>query len=170
MVDFATGEMLPPNKKGEICVFSRSLMKGYHKKDSSQTFEKDGFLKTGDEGYYDEEEYIYIVERIKEMFKYQSWHIIPSSIETVLLEHPAVKEAVVFGLPHDEDGDVPAACLVLKQGGNIGEQEIDKFLTERVADRERLRGGVTFVETLPQTPTGKIDRRQVRDFVVNMKN
>ncbi|KAJ3653958.1 hypothetical protein Zmor_013178 [Zophobas morio] len=170
VVDFATGEMLPPNKKGEICVFSRSLMKGYHKKDSSQTFEKDGFLKTGDEGYYDEEEYIYIVERIKEMFKYQSWHIIPSSIETVLLEHPAVKEAVVFGLPHDEDGEVPAACLVLKQGGTIGEQEIDKFLTERVADRERLRGGVTFVETLPQTPTGKIDRPQVRDFVVNMKN
>ena len=104
------------------------------------------------------------------MFKYQSWHIIPSSTEAVLLEHSVVKEAVVFGLPHDEDGEVPAACLVLKQGGTIGEQEIDKFLRERVADRKRLRGGVTFVKTLPQTPTGKIERRQIRDFVVNLKN
>ena len=144
-------------------------MKGYYRGDASQAFDKEGFLKTGDIGYYDEEECVYVIERIKEMFKYQSWHIIPSSIEVVLLEHPGIKEAVVFGLPEGENGEVPAACVVLKEGFTLSGEEIDAFLKERVADRERLRGGVTFVQVLPRTPTGKVVRKEIRDFVINSK-
>ena len=144
-------------------------MQGYYKLDSSEVFDKDGFLKTGDVGYYDEDGYLYVVERIKEMFKYQSWHIVPSAIEAVLLEHKGVKEAAVFGLPGGEDGEVPAACVVLKDGYSLSEEEIDSFLKERIADRERLRGGITFVKTLPKTPTGKVVRKKVRDSIINSK-
>ncbi|XP_063930902.1 uncharacterized protein LOC135143007 [Zophobas morio] len=169
IVDIDTEQLLGPNQKGEICIFSPSLMQGYYKLDSSEVFDKDGFLKTGDVGYYDEDGYLYVVERIKEMFKYQSWHIVPSAIEAVLLEHKGVKEAAVFGLPGGEDGEVPAACVVLKDGYSLSEEEIDSFLKERIADRERLRGGITFVKTLPKTPTGKVVRKKVRDSIINSK-
>ncbi|RZC36036.1 4-coumarate--CoA ligase 1-like, partial [Asbolus verrucosus] len=166
VVDFHTDKLLGPNEKGEIRVKSEALMKGYYNQGSSHCFDSDGFLKTGDIGYYDEDKCIYVIERMKEMFKYQSWHIVPSSIEAVILEHPAVKEVVVFGIPRGEEGDVPAACIVLKDDFNVDKEEIEKFVEERVSDKERLRGGIIFSNNLPKTPSGKLIRMEVKNIVI----
>jgi 4-coumarate--CoA ligase len=166
VVDPNTGEMLGPNVKGEIRIKTQGMMKGYYKQDSSHCFDTDGFLKSGDIGYYDDDDCIYVIERMKEMFKYQSWHIVPSSIEAVLQEHPAVKESVVFGIPRDEEGEIPAACVVLNDNFNVDKGEIEEFVAERVSDKERLRGGVMIVAALPKTPSGKLIRKEVRNIVV----
>jgi 4-coumarate--CoA ligase len=167
IVDVDTEEALGANQKGEIRILSPCLFKGYHNGDSSGLCDKDGFLKCGDLGYYDEDGCLYVVERLKEMFKYQSWHIVPTAIEAVLVEHPAVKEAVVFGVPWGDDGEAPAACVVLESGTNTTAQEIEEFVAKKVSDRERLRGGVVFVTSLLKTPTGKFMRKEIRKCVLN---
>jgi 4-coumarate--CoA ligase len=162
IVDPGTEEVLGPNREGAIRVKSPGVMVGYYNLDSSQCFDSDGFLKTGDLGYYDEDKCLYVVGRLREMFKYKSWHIVPSAIEGVILEHPAVKEAVVIGIPREDDGEVPAACVVLKDGCVVTNEEIERFVVERVPDREKLRGGVAFATELPKTPTGKVIREEVQ--------
>jgi 4-coumarate--CoA ligase len=143
-------------------------MVGYHNLDSSECFDRDGFLKSGDLGYYDEDKCLYVVGRVKEMFKYLSWHIVPSSIEGVIMEHPAVKEVVVVGVPREEEGHVPAACVVLNEGCSARKEEIETFVAERVTDREQLRGGVVFAKELPRTPTGKVVRKEAQERVLKM--
>lgn len=167
-MDIETGQPLGPNQKGEIRVKSPSLMKGYYETNTSTAFDNDGFLKTGDIGYYNEKSCFFVIERLKEMFKYLSWHIVPSAIEAVLLEHPAIKEAVVFGLPRsEEEGEVPAACVVLKKHCNVNKQQIEDFIAARVSDYEKLRGGVFFVEVLQKTPSGKLMRKEIRSSILN---
>ncbi|RZC37650.1 AMP-binding domain containing protein [Asbolus verrucosus] len=141
IVDLETKEILGPNQKGEIYIKTPALMTEYYHFDTSDILDKDGFLKTGDVGYYDEEECFYIIDRVKEMFKFMSWHIVPSSIENVLLECPAVEKAAVFGIPKsEEEGEVPAACVVLREHFNASKEEIAEFVAARVSDREELRG------------------------------
>ncbi|CAH1367236.1 luciferin 4-monooxygenase-like [Tenebrio molitor] len=170
IVNPETDETLGPNHVGEIRVKSPSMMTGYYNLDSSQCFDNDSFLKTADLGYYNDDKCLYVVGRLKEMFKYKSWHIVPSSVESVVLEHPAVKEAVVVGVPREEEGEVPAACVVLKEGFSAGKDEIEEFVAERVSDREKLRAGVVFVRKLPKTPTGKVIRKDVQEWVVKVLN
>lgn len=142
------------------------LFKGYYKMDSSAAFDKDGFVKTGDIAYYDDDQCIYVIERIKEMFKFKGWHIVPSFLEGILLEHPAVKEVAIFGKPQ-EGGDAPCACVVLKDGYKVSEKELQTFFASKVCEREALVGGITFAKSLPKTPTGKVLRREVRAKVLN---
>ncbi|EEZ98040.2 uncharacterized protein LOC658921 [Tribolium castaneum] len=169
LVDVETNKTLGPNQKGEFLVKSPCMMKGYYKADCSDIFDEDGFLKTGDVGYYDQDGCLYIVERRKEMFKYLSWHIVPSAIENVLLEHPEIKEAAVFGMPINEEmGDAPAACVVLQNGSKVTVQEIADFVASKVSDREKLRGGVFIVQELPRTPSGKLKRRDVKNYVLSL--
>lgn len=134
--------------------------------DSSAAFDKDGFVKTGDIAYYDEDRCIYVVERIKEMFKFKGWHIVPSFLEGILLEHPAVKEAAIFGKPENES-NAPCACVVLNDNYKITETELQAFFASKVCEREQLIGGITFAKSLPKTPTGKILRREIRDKILN---
>lgn len=143
------------------------MMKGYLKMDSSTAFDDEGFIKTGDIGYYDNDGCFFIIERLKEMFKYMSMHVVPSFIESVLLEHGAVDEAVVFGTPvKTEEGEVPTACVVLKKEYKATEEEIKQFVAEKVADYEQLRGGVRFVENLIKTPSGKFMRQEIRNMFI----
>lgn len=101
------------------------------------------------------------------MFKFQSWHIVPASVEKVICQHPAVKEALVLGIPHTEDGDHPIALVRLKEGHlDIKEEDIQTFVNARVLDREKLRAGVKIVHDFPRTITGKIVRRLVRKAVI----
>lgn len=155
--------MLGPNQKGEIRINTPCVFQKYYRADCSDVFDKDGFVKTGDVGYYDEDGCVYVVDRIKEMFKYKSWHIVPSQIEKALNEHPAIKEAAVFGVPAGDDGDVPAACIVLNDGYKITKEELEKFVAKNVSDREKLRGGILFVSSLPKTPSGKFLRKDIKD-------
>ncbi|XP_018327283.1 luciferin 4-monooxygenase-like [Agrilus planipennis] len=142
-------------------------MNGYYNLISPDTYDLEGFIRTGDIGYYDEDEYIYITDRCKEMLKYKSFPVSPSSIEDVLSRHPAVKHGVVIGVPHEVDGDHPIALVVLKDGVEIDPAEIKKFVDDKVDDRKRLRGGVKIIKDMPLSPTGKPDRRLLKNMVLN---
>lgn len=168
VTDLETGEALGPYKTGELRLKTKFQMNGYLNLDSSHCWDVEGFLKTGDVVYYDEENWFYFVDRIKEMLKYKSWHVTPASIEAILLEHPAVHESVVVGVPHDEDGDHPCAFVVLKKGIKATSEEIMKFVNEKVEDRKKLRGGVYIVEKLDVTPSGKIKRNHLKDLAVRI--
>lgn len=144
-------------------------MNGYHNKDSSEAF-KDGWLKTGDIVYYDTDYCFYVVDRIKEMLKYKSWHIAPAMLENIINSHPAVKFSVVIGIPHEEDGDHPMAVVVLNNPQlETSAEDIETFLAEKVEDRQRLRAGVKFVQEIPLTPSGKIKRQELKQMVFSGK-
>lgn len=143
-------------------------MNGYYKMDSSDAWDSDGWLKTGDVAYFDENFCLYIVDRIKEMLKFQSWHVAPAVLENVLLQHPAIKLAVVLGIPNEDDGEHPMALVVLDEESvvKVTPEDIENYVAERVHDRQKLRGGVKIVDHLITTPTGKIKRHHLRNLVL----
>lgn len=110
-----TGALCPVGERGELMIKGACLMLGYLKDEAatSAAFDRDGFLHTGDVAYFDSDGCLYIVDRIKEMLKYRSWHVVPAEVEDVLRSHPAVTEAAVVGVPHLDDGQHPAAVVVL---------------------------------------------------------
>ena len=168
-MNLETEKVLPPNRIGEIRFRSKFIGKRYYNNEESLGLESDGFMKTGDIGYYDDDNCLYVVDRIKEMFKYRSWHIVPASLEQVLYEHAAIKEAVIIGIPAEEDGEHPMALVVLKDGYNTTETDIKQFVDGRVIEREKLRAGVKILEEIPKTPTGKFSRIRLREMVLSKR-
>ncbi|KAJ8951633.1 hypothetical protein NQ318_012303 [Aromia moschata] len=167
VVDPDTEKVLGANESGELRVKSKTIMNGYYKRDCSNRYDKDGWFRTGDVVKYDENGYFYVVDRLKEMLKYRGWHIPPAILELELSHHPAVRQAVVIGKPHEEDGDHPMAVVVLdKNARDVTAEEIETYVAERVQEKQRLRGGVKFVESIPMTPSGKIKRRELRRMVL----
>ncbi|EEZ99576.2 uncharacterized protein LOC655644 [Tribolium castaneum] len=166
IVDVETEQNLGPNEQGELRVKTKYAMNGYYNLDSSESFDTDGWLKTGDIVYYDEDHCFYVVDRIKEMLKYKSWHIAPAMLEDILNNHPAIKRSVVIGIPDEEDGDHPMAVVILNPGSEITSEEIEAYVAERVQDRQKLRAGVKFVTSFPITPSGKIKRREIKQMVL----
>lgn len=145
-------------------------MLGYYNSDVKDIYDSEGFYKTGDIAYYDENYRFFIVDRIKELLKYQNWQIVPSKLESILLTHPAVESAVVVGLPSAADGDHPMAVIVLKKTIKaVLSQEIEKYVEEKVDDRQRLRGGVKIIESIPITPSGKFKRKYLKELVLEGK-
>ncbi|CAG9855821.1 unnamed protein product [Phyllotreta striolata] len=156
IADLDSEKPLGPFERGELRIKSDSLMKGYYKMDSSHVYDSEGYLKTGDIAYYDEDKCIYILDRVKEMFKCKGFHVIPAVIENVLKSHPAVKDAVVVGTPHGEEGFHPMGIVQLNdERGSIDEADLVNYVNERVADYQKLRAGIKFVSCIPKTVTAK---------------
>ncbi|CAK1593354.1 unnamed protein product [Parnassius mnemosyne] len=162
IVDVETREPLGPNQNGEICVKGTIVMKGYIGKERSEDFDEEGFFKTGDIGYYDEDKYLYIVDRLKELIKYKGYQVPPAEIEAVLLQHKGVRDVGVVGLSHDLAGEVPLAFVVPQTGVELSEKELQTFVAERLSNPKHLRGGVKFVKEIPKNPSGKILRKLLR--------
>lgn len=104
-------------------------MKGYYndEKSTRATIDKDGWLHTGDVGYYDEDEYFYIVDRIKELIKYKGYQVPPAELEAILLTYPGIQDAAVIGIPNDKTGELPMA-FVVKDNSNICEKDIIQYV------------------------------------------
>ncbi|XP_044268934.1 4-coumarate--CoA ligase 1-like [Tribolium madens] len=167
IVDVETERNLGPNEQGELRVKTKYAMNGYYNLDSSESFDADGWLKTGDVVYYDEDYCFYVVDRIKEMLKYKSWHIAPAMLENILNNHPSIKLSVVIGIPDEDDGDHPMAIVILNNPEDeITGEEIEAYVAERVQDRQKLRAGVKFVTSFPITPSGKIKRREIKQMIL----
>ncbi|XP_030767257.1 luciferin 4-monooxygenase-like isoform X3 [Sitophilus oryzae] len=164
IADLETGKPLGPNQEGEIRIKSPYVTSGYHHLDKTDIFDEDGFIKMGDLGYYDDDHYIYVTDRIKEIFKYQNGQVTPSIIENTLLSHPAVEEAAAFDIPHRVDDNHPAALVVLKPDQSLEAKELIDFTDQHLTDSHRLRGGVIIVNSIPRTPSGKVQRRILKDF------
>ncbi|XP_038221389.1 luciferin 4-monooxygenase-like [Zerene cesonia] len=164
VTDTNTGRTLGPNERGEIRVKGLVLMKGYIGIDPSTYLDEDGFLKTGDLGYYDDDKYVYIVDRIKEILFYNSYQVSPLELETILQMHPDVLEAGVVGIHSEVHGDKPTALVVKVPGSKVTEQELIKYIGAEVPPFIHLAGGVKFVTKLPRNSWGKILRRELREL------
>ncbi|CAK1593307.1 unnamed protein product [Parnassius mnemosyne] len=165
IVDVETREPLGPNQNGEVCVKGSMIMKGYIGKEKSEDFDEEGFFKTGDIGYYDEDKYLYIVDRLKELIKYKGYQVPPAEIEAVLLQHKGVRDVGVVGLPHESAGEVPLAFVVPQANIELTEKELQQFVAERLSNPKQLRGGVKFVKEIPRNPSGKILRKLLREML-----
>ncbi|XP_015172015.1 PREDICTED: 4-coumarate--CoA ligase 1-like [Polistes dominula] len=162
-----SGKALGPNCKGELCFKGDLIMKGYCNDTNSTNIaiDKDGWFHTGDVGYYDEDGYFYIVDRIKELIKYKGFQVPPAELEAILLNCAGIKDAAVIGLPNEEAGELPLAFVVKQERSKITKDEIIQYVNEKVSNHKKLRGGVKFVKNIPKTPSGKILRRELRDML-----
>jgi long-chain acyl-CoA synthetase len=156
-------QTLPPYSHGEICARGHCVMKGYWKNpEGTEAALKGGWLHTGDIGMVDEEGYLYIFDRKKDMIICGGYNIYPIEIENLLYENPKIMEASVVGIPDERMGEIPKAYVVLKSGETATEQEIMDYVKERLAAYKKLRA-VEFLSALPKGPTGKILRRALRE-------
>jgi long-chain acyl-CoA synthetase len=155
--DVAVGEV------GEIIARSDRIMKGYWKmpKETAETI-KDGWLHTGDLGRMDEDGYIYIVDRRKDMIISGGENIYSREVEEVLYTHPAVQEAAVVGIPDEKWGESVKAVIVLRKGMTATEDEIINYCKERLASYKKPKS-VEFWDRLPMTGSGKIMKNEIRD-------
>jgi acyl-CoA synthetase (AMP-forming)/AMP-acid ligase II len=155
---------LGPNVVGELCVRGPQVMKGYHNREeeTKEMLLDDGWLRTGDMAYYDDNLQFYITDRLKELIKVKGFQVPPAELEEVLRSHPDVTDAAVIGQPHDKYGEIPRAFVVTKPTSKISEKALQSFVAERVASYKRLDGGVTFLSTIPKNASGKIMRRQLK--------
>lgn len=168
IVDVNTGEKLGPRQTGEIRLKNPSCITGYmnNREATANLYDEDGFLRTGDIGYYTESGVFYVVDRIKDMFKCMDRQVAPSEIEDVLMQHEAVKEAAVAGVPHAEYGEAPRAFVVLNPGYAPNEAtvaELQALVSANMAPQKYLHGGVEFVSTIPKSDTGKNLRKDLRN-------
>ncbi len=162
IVSLDTGEELPIGEVGELMVKGPQVMKGYwnNPKETADCLTSDGWLHTGDIARFDEDGYLYLIERKKEMIKYKGYQVAPAELEALLYEHPAVADAAVIPKPDVEGGEIPKAFVVLKAGNEASPQELMAFIAGKVAPYKKIRE-VEFMETIPKTLSGKILRRDL---------
>ena len=154
--DVKLGEM------GEIIVRSKQIMVEYwHKPDDTKASIRDGWLYTGDMGYYDEQGYIYIVDRRKDLIISGGENVYPREVEEVLYRHPTVLEATVIGIPDPYWVERVHAVVVLKKGASTTDEELITFCKEHIAGYKAPKS-VEFVDSLPKNPAGKILKRELR--------
>jgi len=157
------GNDVEPGEIGEIIVQSKQIMVGFwHKQDETSKAITNGWLHTGDMGYYDEKGCIYIVDRKKDMIISGGENIYPREVEEVLYQHPAVLEAAVIGIPDPYWVEKVHAVVVVKQGVSLGSDELIGFCKQRLAHYKAPKS-VEFVDALPKNPAGKILKRELRE-------
>jgi long-chain acyl-CoA synthetase len=156
---------MPAYEVGELMVRGPIVMKGYYgnEKATHETIESDGWLHTGDLARVDEEGYVYVVDRKKDMILTAGYNIYPAELERVIATHPSVAMVAVGSQPDEVKGEIAKAYIVLKNGAELDEDTILAFCREHLAAYKVPRR-VQFVPDLPKTSTGKIMRRQLRSL------
>jgi long-chain acyl-CoA synthetase len=164
IVDIETGEHeLPPGEDGEIIIRGPQVMQGYWKAPAETANAlRSGWLYTGDIGHEDVDGYTYIVDRKKEMIKYKGFGVAPAELEALLMEHPAVLDSAVIGVPDDEAGEVPKGFVVLRPGQSATAEALIAFVNGKLAGYKKLHY-VEFIDIIPKVPSGKILRRELKE-------
>jgi acyl-CoA synthetase (AMP-forming)/AMP-acid ligase II len=160
----ADGKKLPPGEVGEIATRSGSNMVGYWNlpEATAKALDADNWLRTGDAGYMDEDGYLYIHDRIKDMIISGGENIYPAEVESAICDHPDVAEVAVVGVPDDQWGEAVKAVVVMKPGKQATSTDIIGFARQRIAAFKSPKS-VDFIEALPRNASGKILRRHLRD-------
>ncbi|KAG2407614.1 hypothetical protein LR48_Vigan627s006400 [Vigna angularis] len=160
IVDTETGVSLPRNETGEICIRGTKVMKGYlnDPEATERTIDKDGWLHTGDIGYIDDDDELFIVDRLKELIKYKGFQVPPAELEALLIAHPDISEAAVVPMKDEAAGEIPVAFVVRSKGSEITEDEIKKYISQQVVFYKRI-GRVFFTDSIPKAASGKILRK-----------
>ncbi|KAK1289951.1 4-coumarate--CoA ligase-like 7 [Acorus calamus] len=162
IADPVTGEPVGVGQQGELWLRGPPIMKGYIDDDdaNASTFTSNGWLKTGDLCRFDENGYLYVVDRIKELIKYKAYQVPPMELELILRSLPQISDAAVIPYPHEEAGQIPMACVVRRPGCHIDEATVMDFVAGQVAPYKKIRR-VAFVDSIPKSPTGKVLRREL---------
>jgi len=158
------GKSLPAGEVGEILARGPRVMGGYWKDEekTAKTIDKDGWVHTGDMGYYDEEGYYYLAGRSSDMIIRAGENISPEEVEQVIQAHPKVEEVAVIGVPDVTWGEEPRAVIILKKGEKATPEEIMEYCREHLASFKRPRS-VVFVDSLPRNTMGKVLKRELRE-------
>ncbi len=160
------GADLPAGDIGEVLIRSRSVISGYwNNPQETAAAIRDGWFYTGDLGFLDEDRYLFIVDRKKDMVISGGVNIYTKEVETVLYRHPAVREAAVFALPDDEWGEIVTAAVSLRIGQSASEGELIDFCKGQMASFKKPKR-VVFLDELPKNPSGKILKRELRRELV----
>ncbi len=168
VVDTETGEKeMKPGEEGEIIIKGPNVMMGYYNKpEETKEALKDGWVYTGDIGVFDEEGYLSIVDRKKDMIIASGYNIYPVEIDNLLYDIPEILEACTVGVPHEYRGETVKSFIVLKEGKTLTEEQVVNYCKERLAPY-KVPKIIEFVGELPKSTVGKILRRELRDMEVN---
>ncbi len=152
------GTILPPGSLGEIVIRGRNVTAGYENNPSANaTAFTNGWFRTGDQGTLDEQGYLRLTGRLKEIINRGGEKISPLEVDTILMDHPAVAQVVTFGMPHDKLGEEVAAAVVLREGHELDERSLRDFCGERLAPFKVPRK-IVFLAEIPKGATGKLQR------------
>jgi len=172
IIDVETQKELGYNEAGEILVQTPSAMVGYYNNPEATAksfwYDDEGkkWMYTGDVGYVDENENLYLVDRIKEMIKYKGHQVSPVEVEHVICTMEEVADAAVVGLPDDEAGELPLAFVVKKPDVNITATDVMNFVKEKMTTFNQLKGGVIFTDQIPRSIAGKIQRKDLKKMAL----
>ncbi|KAL7108092.1 hypothetical protein ACP275_06G093500 [Erythranthe tilingii] len=163
VVDPETGCSLLRNQPGEICIRGPQIMKGYLNDDeaTARTIDVDGWLHTGDIGFVDDDDDVFIVDRVKELIKFKGFQVPPAELEALLISHPNIADAAVVPQKDEAAGEVPVAFVVPSNGFELTEEMVKEFVSKQVVFYKRLHK-VYFVHAIPKSPAGKILRKDLR--------
>ncbi|TDK50607.1 AMP-binding protein [Antarcticimicrobium luteum] len=166
VVDPETGQDLPLGRDGELWVRGPQVMKGYlnNPQATAETIVEGGWLRTGDIGHFDEDGYLYVTDRLKELIKYKGFQVAPAELEAEILTHPEVADVAVIGVPDDEAGELPMAFVVAAPGADPTLQDLQGYLDGRLSHYKQVRR-MQRVDEIPKSASGKILRRLLRDRV-----
>ncbi|KAL8224535.1 hypothetical protein R6Q57_020010 [Mikania cordata] len=157
IVDPNTGAGMPPMNRGELWVRGPFVMKGYvgDKEVIDTMVDSDGWLRTGDLCYFDNEGFLFVVDRLKELIKYKGYQVPPAELEHILQSHPDIIEAAVIPYPDESAGQVPMGFVVRKKESNIDETQVKDYVAKQVAPYKKLRK-VCFIDSIPKNAPGKV--------------
>jgi acyl-CoA synthetase (AMP-forming)/AMP-acid ligase II len=157
------GNEVPPGEVGEICGCGPILMPGYYKRpELTEKAIVDGWLHSGDLGYVDEDGFLYLVDRKKDMIISGGVNVYPKDIEEIVVKHPAVREVAVFGVPNDKWGETPLAAVILNKPGEIAEEELKDWINVQVEAKFQRVSKVVIMENFPRNVAGKTLKREMR--------
>jgi acyl-CoA synthetase (AMP-forming)/AMP-acid ligase II len=165
-----SGKEVPQGAEAEICIRGENVTKGYlnNPEANKSSFTKEGFFRTGDQGKKDENGYVIITGRIKELINKGGEKISPIEIDNVVAHHPAVAEAVSFAMEDEMYGQDIGLAVVLKDGKNITEDELRKWVATKVA-KFKVPKKIFFTDNMPKTATGKVQRRMVAEAMLKQE-
>ncbi|KAM7301451.1 4-coumarate--CoA ligase 1 [Ixodes scapularis] len=173
VIDITRGDSLGPYQNGEIAVQGPGVMKGYHghPEATAEALSNDGWLRTGDLGYYDTDGRLHVIGRLKQMIKCMDNVVTPAELEEILISHEAIAEAAVVGVPSSKYVEAPTACVVVKDGFDKNLEslatELKELIAGQVAVFKQLYGGVFFMKSLPKSDNGKILRQDLKTKVAH---
>ena len=162
-VDVDSGKVVGTGENGELQVKGPQVMIGYYENDdaSEQAF-MDGWLRTGDVGHMDEDGYVFLVDRIKDLIICSGFNVYPRTIEEAMMTHEAVEEVNVIGVPDQYRGEAPVAYVKLREGKSTTEAELKTFLTGKL-NKIEMPKQIIFKDALPKTLIGKLSKKELRE-------
>ena len=164
IVDLGTNVDVNTDQLGEVWIRGPQVMKGYlnNSEATQDMIDEDGWLHSGDIGRADEDGYLFVVDRVKELIKYKGMQVAPAELESIIQAHPDVADVAVIPVPNLEAGEIPKAFVVVKPGAEVSGEAIMTHVADRVAPHKKVRQ-VEFIDAIPKVASGKILRRELRD-------